>query len=388
VLMLRNMLKTDDEQEQRAIYEQVCDQEFSHIPEVLDGETRTHFEFVAQDGRLYVMQPNGVVDWLKIHENGVIRARKKAEANPRLGFYATIAEAEMEEAKAQINMAEDGRPATMLVISLDGSDLGSSSDLKKMGRDPEKKRAYLRASVFDNGRLHLYSATSDGVEVGDAKRILERFGSDLPPGADSIDVLKTRVMLDGAHRNLLEQIMPVRGDNNYDFVLKHEDLLACHMKNLINLAQRNLPEAELACEADELRYDTMSSFKQQLEGTWLNLGDLGQSVSNAGMIERNNGTQFAGCDVALTSQLNNLHEAGYLNTQGLELFNLLKKEFESKWCPNCLPKPQAGKSVKAWRRGDRIGCGTCGHVVDICTKKVVRQGKKQRAQRSFLDFSS
>jgi hypothetical protein len=53
-----------------------------------------------------------------------------------------------------------------------------------------------------------------------------------------------------------------------------------------------------------------------------------------------------------------------------------KKEFKSKWCPNCLPVPKAGKEVSAWREGDSIGCYDCGHEVSICTQRVVRRGKK------------
>lgn len=77
VLLLRDMLKNDNTRTQQAIYEQVCNQEFSHIPEVLEGETRTPFEFTFRDGRLYVMHPRGVIDWLDMHQNGVERARKK-----------------------------------------------------------------------------------------------------------------------------------------------------------------------------------------------------------------------------------------------------------------------------------------------------------------------
>lgn len=53
-----------------------------------------------------------------------------------------------------------------------------------------------------------------------------------------------------------------------------------------------------------------------------------------------------------------------------------KKEFESKWCPNCLPEPQHGQSVKAWRKADRIGCYDCGREEDVCTKNVVRRGRR------------
>ena len=379
VLMLRNMLKTEDEALKETIYHQVCDQEFSHIPEVLDGETRTHFEFAAHEGRLYIMQPDGVVDWLTIHENGVKRARKKAEADPRLEFYAEIAEEELEEAEAQLAMVEAGQSATMLAVSLDGSDLGTSSELKALGRDPQKRRAYLRASVFDNGRLHLYSETYDGLTVDTAKQMLaDHFGVNLPEGATSIDILKSRVTLAGAHHELLQQIKPRQGANNYDFVLEQKDLLARHMENLIDLAGYNLPEAELAWQADELRYDIMSSFKRRLEGSWENLGDLGRSIAYAGTIERSAGTQYPGCDAVVTAQQNNLQKAGYLNTQGLELFSLVKKEFKSTWCPNCLKKPKPGKTIKAWRQGDRIGCSDCGHIVDVCTKKVIKQGKKKK----------
>jgi hypothetical protein len=53
-----------------------------------------------------------------------------------------------------------------------------------------------------------------------------------------------------------------------------------------------------------------------------------------------------------------------------------KKEFRSKWCPNCLPVPKAGKEVKAWRHGDDIGCYDCGRVQSICTGKIIKKGKK------------
>lgn len=383
VQMLQEYLKTDDVDLRRKIYEQVCDQEFSHIPEVLDGETRTHFEFEVNEGRLFVIQPEGIVDWLDIHEKGVTRAKKLAQNAPGLQFYADIAKAERDEALEQVAQVVKDEASTQLVVSLDGSDLGSKEDLVRLGRDPQKRRAYLRTSVFDGSRLHLYSVTLDGLSVENGKQILETFGITLPSGATSLDILTTRVKIPGAQHDLLERLVPSQGRNNYEYVLSQKDLLKKHMDNLVVLASRNLPESQLACEVDELRYDIMSSFKQRLEGTWQDLGSLNQSVSNAGMIEKSNGTRFAGCDAVIMTQHNNMQITGYLNVNGLESANLFKKEFESKWCPNCLPKPRPGKKVKAWRHGDRIGCGSCGHEVDVCTKKVVHQGKKNKQPVKF-----
>ncbi|OGL37222.1 hypothetical protein A3B63_03335 [Candidatus Saccharibacteria bacterium RIFCSPLOWO2_01_FULL_49_22] len=51
------------------------------------------------------------------------------------------------------------------------------------------------------------------------------------------------------------------------------------------------------------------------------------------------------------------------------------QEFESSWCPNCLKKPKTGKTVKAWREGDKIGCYDCGHVQDVCGQ-VIKRGKR------------
>ncbi len=58
------------------------------------------------------------------------------------------------------------------------------------------------------------------------------------------------------------------------------------------------------------------------------------------------------------------------------------KEFESHFCPNCLPKPKAGKTVKAYRKGSRIGCHDCGYEQDICTKKVTKKPREAEADGS------
>lgn len=187
--------------------------------------------------------------------------------------------------------------------------------------------------------------TKDGLSVSDARRLLsERFGIEFSDDVNSLDILKTRVKLTGAHHRLLEELVPSAGINNYDFVLSQKDLLRTHIENLTALASQNLPLDQLACEADELRYDIMSSFKRRKEGSWEDIGSLDQSISYAGTIERSQGTQYAGCDISVVAGENDLDKAGYYNTRGLDLLELLiKKEFDSKWCPNCLPKRKPGK---------------------------------------------
>ncbi len=58
-----------------------------------------------------------------------------------------------------------------------------------------------------------------------------------------------------------------------------------------------------------------------------------------------------------------------------------KKEFESKWCPNCLPEPKPGKKVRAWRRGDKIGCYDCGREENACTGQITKKGSRLAGEK-------
>ncbi len=67
----------------------------------------------------------------------------------------------------------------------------------------------------------------------------------------------------------------------------------------------------------------------------------------------------------------------------LQIFG--RQEFISKWCPNCLKKPKAGKSVRAWRQGDRIGCHDCGREQDVCTGHIIKHGKRSTELKNTID---
>jgi hypothetical protein len=383
VELLRESLAADTETA-RGLYQQACDLETSHMAEILDGENRNSFSFEVQNGQLYVLQPKGVVDWQTLHHNGLDRARAKAADNPRLGFYTEIARAELEEAQAQKEMVAGGEPGTIFSLSLDGGDVASTWDLVSLGRDPEKRRAYLRASVFDGHKLRLHFCSKDGLNLRDAKDIYKDFFKvELPPEANSIDVLRNRVYLPGAQHDLLDRIIPPARRETYQFVLENQDLLQAHMDGLQALAARNLPDYITAEHADELRYDMMSSFKHRFEGHWTEMGSLAASVAYAGAVEREAGTTYPGCDLVVgQARAGNLVQTGYLNAQ--EAFSsLLVKEFDSTYCPNCLPKPKPGKKVRAWLRGEEIGCKDCGHVKNICTNRVIHSGRKPKPGSSF-----
>jgi len=369
----------------RELYHQARDLEASHIAEILDGENRNKFEFESRDGKLYALQPEGVVDWQAMHRNGVGRAEAIARDNPRFDFYTDIARAELEEAQAQEAMVQTGEPATLFSISLAGDDIASSWELSQIGRNPEARRAFVRASVFDGQKLHLYSCSKDSMSTQDAIEIYKDFFKvDLPPEANSIDILRGCIQLPGAHHDLLDRIVPPAKRETYRFVLENPDLLSAHMDSLQSLASQNLSSGLLAEYADNLRYDIMSSYTHRFEGRWIDLGSLADSVVYAGAIEREAGTQYPGCDT-IVAQKNTLAKTGYVNAQGLEL-SLLPKEFDSEFCPNCLPKPAPGKKVKAWRKGDRLGCKDCGHEVDVCTKRIVHQGKKTKPRAKIWSW--
>ncbi len=101
-------------------------------------------------------------------------------------------------------------------------------------------------------------------------------------------------------------------------------------------------------------------------------------VASAGSYATANGISREGACPSSAGGLANQNSAEHANSAMAAALGLHseKKEFKSKWCPNCLPEPQRGRSVKAWRKGDRIGCSDCGREEDICTKRVVRGGKR------------
>jgi hypothetical protein len=360
VLLLKDMHETSDLELHRSIFEQVCDQESSHISEVLPGVVNTRFNFDTKDGRLMAIQPNGITDWRKMHENGVTRARSMAELSSEFMFYEEIAKAELSEAIAQEELIAHGKPMAMITLSLSGEDIASADVLKKLGRDPNQRRAFLRVSWtngFDN-KIHLDSRSIDNMGLANGKEFIESLGAELPANANSLNVLSTQVLVDGLNEhelmNLADKLV-----NNYDqklfaetgvshiagrserdahdtfkFVLEQRDLLNAHMESLCELAKRNLPLPILAEQTDNLRYDIMSSFKQRLNGTWVYRGSLAESVSFAGGSERSSGTVFAGCDTTISSKSSNsLNETGMFNAQNPENWSWKKGKCQVSECP-------------------------------------------------------
>ncbi len=334
VLLLRDMHECQDPILKRQLYEQAFDQEASHIAEILPGPVHTEFDFESTNGELYVLQPEGVVDWLALHSNGLDRARRMARSNPKLKFYEQIAEAELEEAKMQKLMVSSGQPQTLVTLSMCGDDVASDESLESIGRDPNLRRAYLRTSIFDGQKLHLDSRTMDYMNLDEAKRIhKEHLGIDLQEHLTSIDILKTRKLLNGARFDLPDKISSQPRFNNYDFVLNHPDLLNAHMESLSAMSLGILKYGSDKY-ADDLRYDIMSSFKQRLEGKWISLNSLGESVANAGSIERSAGTEYSGCDTVVATQSRNPKDAGYINAMGRELWTWREGTCRIQNCPS------------------------------------------------------
>jgi hypothetical protein len=379
VSLLKNIYNCLDLAHQKTLYEQAANLEASHISEVLAGETRTKFEFDSREGKLYALQPEGVTDWEHLHQNGVYRATLMARENPGFEFYARIAEAELEEARAQEAMVKRGVPSTMLAISLCGNDVASPQNLRLVGRDPELQKGYLRAGVFDGHKMHLYSYSKDNFTLEEARQILRRLGVNVQPDANSIDILRARPQLPGAQHDLLEKLVPPQSTDAYKFVLEQSDLLDVHMSGLDYLAQQNMPDDILAEQTNQLRYNIMSSFKQRLEGSWIDLGDIQDSVAYAGDIEREAGTQFAGCDVIITTQSDDpLVKSGYLNAlllSGRENWVWTDGFCKVKECPTRDPKP---KRVKV---GPCSVCKACQTLFDQ-NKDPSREYRRFKATRS------
>lgn len=320
VLLLRDMHECQDPRLKQQLFEQAFGQEASHIAEVLPGSVHTEFDFESANGELYVLQPDGVVDWLALHSNGLDRARRMARSNPALKFYEQIAEAELEEAELQKQMVSGGQPQTLVTLSLCGNDVAGNESLESVGRDPKLQRAYLRTSIFDGQKLHLDSRTMDYMNLDAAKRIYkEHLGIDFPDEITSIDILKTRKLLPGARFDLPDKISSQPRFNNYDFVINHPDLINAHMESLSAMSLGKI-DYGLDKYANDLRYDIMSSYKQRLEGKWVSLGCLGESVANAGSIERSAGTEYSGCDTVVANKSRNPQDAGYINATGRELW--------------------------------------------------------------------
>jgi hypothetical protein len=352
VWLLRDMHEAADPILQRQLFEQACDQEASHISEVLKGAGHTKFEFESRDGRLYILQPDGVTDWMAMHQNGVERAKRMAELKPELEFYARISEAELAEAQLQEDAINSGRPQTIITMSLCGEDVASSDNLKAIGRDQELRRAYLRTSIFDGEKLHLDSRTIDYLGVDEAKTIYKDIlGIELPAEVNSLDILETPAVFAGVRSDLADRISPPPAENTYDFVLRHRDLLEAHMAAMSELAL-DCQKDKLADLADDLRYDIMSSYKQKLEGNWIDMSSLGESVAYAGSMERDAGTQYSGCDVIIGSTNNSLEAAGYINSASREAWVWREGACRIANCPS--------RAVKDKNQKPKIGpCDVC-----------------------------
>jgi hypothetical protein len=389
-LILQEMHCTTDLHRRINLFEQAADQEASLISEVLDGAVITNFRFHSVDGRLQLLQPDGVTDWQEMHEHGVLRAKARAAEDENYEPYVRMAVAELAEASSQEKISTGGEPAVMVKLSLCGNDVMADEQLDKLGRNPEVQRAFLRVSVFDGNDMHIHSHSIDGLSLNDGRGIATGWGlweepqMILQPDASSVDILENQIYFDQSQMSVQEMHqlanrlvesfdtlqtkrtgIPYKdgrvheGVNTYEFVLDNRDLLDAHMSSMVELAARTeLPISHLAALTSDLRYDIMSSFKQRLEGTWIEYGSIGESVVRAGEIERTLGTQYGGCDMVISAAV--AEQAGYVNAQGasrieraMMIKKLRKEAVGSGDCSAC------GAKSKLY------GCGLCGE----CNKK-------------------
>lgn len=405
VMLIRQALETGEPELKNALYEQACNQEVTHISEVLEGVVKTRFEFENLEGKLFALQPGGVTDWEELHQNGLARARIMADMDPDFKFYREIAEAELEEARLQKAMAEYGRPAAMVRLSLSGSDVAEPEKLKALGRDPHLDRAYLRVSVFD-GKTAIDSRSLDHMSLDRAKKLYQRvFGVELPKGATSLDILKMPLIygegqMPVAEMHKLAEMITSHYDqmlyeetgrvhrsgrslgknpDTYAFVLENQDLIRAHMTGLEKIVC-SLGRLEAAEIANQLRYDIMSSFKRRLEGSWVERGSLADSVTYAGNEERAGGTEFAGCDVILgTNRL--AGAAGYVNAAGAEGWIWKDGKCVVKNCPS-----------QAKRQNVKVGpCSVCRDCQTIFDKGIdpasVYRPDKAAGSASTIDLA-
>jgi hypothetical protein len=386
VMLLREMHTASDPELKRRLFDQAADQEASLMSEVLDGAVITDFKFTAQEGRLYLLQPNGITDWQLMHEYGVARAKAKADEDSGFRPYAAIARAELEEARLQEEMVKVGRPAAMVKLSLCGDDVMASEQLSKIGRDAKARRAFLRVSVFDGRDLHIHSRSIDGVSLGDGRDITDGWGMfdkpliDLEQESSSVDLLGSHIYFEENDlsipqmHQLADKLVAAfdkrqhqrtgkvykagrspEGVDTYRFVLDNTDLLKAHMDSLVSLAARaELPIGHVSALTNDLRYDIMASYKQRLEGNWQELGSLAESVAAAGENERANGTEFWGCDSVVSANSSN---TGYVNAEGGHRPSLVERQKIAK----ILQKEVKGKGSCAacGAKGNLFGCGLC-----------------------------
>jgi hypothetical protein len=398
VLLLREMYNTDDLDHRRHLFDQAADQEASHISEVLNGTVRTDYGFDVHNGKLYLLQPNGVTDWQEMHKNGAQRAKLRAAIDPRFEPYAQIAEAEVEESSTQEEIVRRGEPAALVKLSLCGSDVMGSEQLAQIGRDPNLQRAFLRVSVFDGQKLRIYSRSIDRMALNDGRGIAGGWGvfdrpkADMAPDASSIDILKTDIILDESQmniddmHNLADRLVGAydelqydrtgkvhkagrdpEGIDTYKFVTDNWDLMNAHMDSLCDLSARELPMAVLAQTANNIRYDIMASFKQRMDGTWVSKGSLAESVAEAGSGERAIGTQFSGCDTVVGAGLNSAN-SGYVNGGEADK-SLMRLSGQKIRCTNTNCKKEVVVPDSDLQKGI-LSCKECGLTYDICTKKT------------------
>ena len=397
VLLLQEMQQTNDLQRRQSLFEQAADQESSHISEVLNGRVSTKFDFETSGGQLYFLQPSGVTKWYEMHNNGYQRASALAIEDGRFEFYAQLSKAELDNAQKQEELIQVGDPFAMVELSLAGDDLASAEMLKKIGRDPELRRAFLRVSVYDGARFSIYSESIDGMDRIDGLDIARGWGKweeakiGLAHSSSSVDILNNPIILSGQElpidemHTLAAELVeayderlrlrtgkihrsgrsPEDSVHTYEFVLNNPDLMNAHMEGLCDMAKSNLDAQDLAKYSEDLRYDIMSSFKKRLEGTWVDSGSLGQSVADAGASERAAGTTYFGCDGAVGAGTN-IANGGYANNGEKSLMDLSGKKIQ---CGNSNCKKKVVVPDSDLIAG-KLSCTECGLQLDVCTGEM------------------
>lgn len=167
---------------------------------------------------------------------------------------------------------------------------------------------------------------------------------------------------------ILELRQPFKGPSKIPEALRISGALTVDQARFFMdyLIRQALPEAI---------YGDSQTHKDETRAVLETVGDSGTGgVAAAGAYAAENGISRDGyCPTNDTAEAQNATAESAMGVSA-------KKEFESHFCPNCLPKPVAGKTVRAYRKNGRIGCHDCGFEQDVCTKRVTKQGRQPSAE--------
>lgn len=384
-------------------YENRLKDEFmTSVGEALEGKVATEYSFNINKDSCVVASDGELLEFMMVR--GLDEVIQKAEADP---FYADFlphrARYELEELQyIQKRILAGARNEAIIVLSPYSEEYAHDiAKLESAYQRPDCRRAMLRATYWEGGRVHVITRSLDNASVRllqataksalgfeySARTSTEMLGERISCQAPSLESIRYLVDViveqydELCSYELGYEVVQGRARdaiNPQTIIEAYPEIAANYLKEVQALARSSKID-EFHKKLREVQYNHIALSKEIIEGKDIE-GSIGEASVKAGSVAAYRGDAFNACGVIISMDKENeiIKGAGFES-----LMHLSGKRIQ---CPECLVKVVVND--KLLEKGI-LQCSECDLTVSVCGdnfeaqkhKRKLKNAKQQRSRK-------